>query len=177
MSTVDDAGRGAPPPDDTPTGQVPVTPPAPAGFVPVTERVTSTANTPTPGIGRHAAEEPTGERGALTIEDVVVEKVAVAAAGEIDGVGGAARRVLGVSTGSNDGDGRPRASARVSGETATLEVRLTVAYPASVRDTTEAVRAHVRDRVEALTDLTVTRVDISVAALTAGKVSTGRVVS
>lgn len=177
MSTPTDGDRGAPAPDDTPTGQVPVTPPAPATFVPVTERVTSTANTPTPGLGRHAAEEPAGERGSLSIEDVVVEKVAVAAAGEIDGVGGAARRVLGVTAGSNDGDGRPRATARVSGETAALEVRLTVAYPASVRATTEAVRAHVRDRVEALTDLTVTRVDISIAALTTGKVSKGRVIA
>lgn len=163
--------RPEPEPDDSPTGQVPVVPPTPAEFAPVTEKVTSTANGPTPGAGRHAGlpADPAeaAERGSLSIEDVVVEKVAIAAAGEIDGVGGAARRVLGVPTGRDDGDGRPRASARVSAQTAALEVRLTVAYPASVRETTEDVRAHVRDRVETLTELTVTRVDISVAALTA----------
>ncbi len=67
-----------------------------------------------------------GERGSLSIDDTVVEKVAAAAAGEIDGVGGAARRVLGVPTGSDDGDGRPWVSARVTGRTAALDVRLTV---------------------------------------------------
>lgn len=166
-----------PEPDDTPTGQVPVVPPAPAGFVPVTEKITSTANTPTSGTGRHAAPPDVAERGSLAISDVVVEKVAVAAAGEVDGVGGAARRVLGVPTGRDDGDGRPRASARVTGETAALEVRLTIAYPASVRATTEAVRDHVRDRVQALTELTVTRVDISVAALTRTRTETRRVIA
>lgn len=174
----DDARSGrASSADDTPPGEVPVQPPAAAPFVPVTERVTSTANTPTSGTGRHAAEESAAERGTLAIDDAVVEKVAIAAAGEVDGVGGAARRVLGVPTGRDDGDGRPRATARVRGETAALHLRLTVAYPASVRGTTEAVRAHVRERVQALTELTVTRVDISVAALTADAVSTRRVIS
>ncbi|GLZ53489.1 Asp23/Gls24 family envelope stress response protein [Actinomycetospora sp. NBRC 106378] len=172
------AARPGPEPDDTPTGQFSTAPPTRAGFSPVTEKVTSTANTPTPGTGRHAADAPeAAERGSLSIEDVVVEKVAVAAAAEIDGVGGAARRVLGVPTGRDDGDGRPRASARVSGQTAAVEVRLTVAYPASVRETTEAVRAHVRDRVEALTELSVARVDISVAALTRGTSVTRRVIA
>lgn len=118
-----------------------------------------------------------GERGTLTIGDAVVEKTATVAAGEVAGVGGAARRVLGVPTGSDDGDGRPRVSARVTGQTAALDVRLTVAYPASVRDTTEAVRAHVRDRVHALTELTVSRVDVTVAALTSTTAGTRRVIA
>ncbi|WUI64709.1 Asp23/Gls24 family envelope stress response protein [Actinomycetospora sp. NBC_00405] len=113
----------------------------------------------------------------MTIDDVVVEKVATAAAAQVEHVGGAARRVLGVATGREDGDGRPRVSAKVSGQVTTLEVRLAVAYPASVRATTEAVRAHVRDRVQALTALTVTRVDITVAALTATRTSGKRVVA
>lgn len=120
---------------------------------------------------------PAGERGTLAIEDAVVEKVATVAAGEVDGVGGAARRVLGVPTGSDDGDGRPRVSARVTGQTAALDVRLTVAYPASVRATTDAVRAHLRERVHALTELTVTRVDVTVAALTRTKAGPRRVIA
>jgi uncharacterized alkaline shock family protein YloU len=143
----------------------------------VATRVTSTATTPDPSAGRQAAPEPAGERGQLTIADVVVEKVAMTAAGEVDDVGGAARRVLGVKTGSDDADGRPRASARVTGETVALELRLSIAYPASVRRTTEAVSAHVRDRVHALTALTVTRVEIAVASLTSEQHGTRRVVS
>jgi uncharacterized alkaline shock family protein YloU len=117
------------------------------------------------------------ERGSLTIADTVVEKVAAGAAAEIDGVGGAARRVLGVPTAREDGDHRPKASARVAGQTAALDLRVTVTYPASVRATTEAVRAHVRERVEALTDLSVTRVEITVAALTSRSGSTRRVIA
>ena len=43
--------------------------------------------------------------------------------------------------------------------------------------TTDAVRDHVRERVHALTALTVTRVDISVAALTSARTATGRVIA
>jgi uncharacterized alkaline shock family protein YloU len=128
--------------------------------------------------GRHAAPEDAAERGTLSLDDVVVEKVAVSAAMEVEHVGGAARRVLGVPTGREDGDGRPRGTAQVSGQVAAIELRLSVAYPASVRAATEAVRGHVRERVHALTELTVSRVDITVAALsTTGGPSTKRVVS
>lgn len=143
--------------------------------------VTTTVNAPSLTAGRHAAADNNGdsttdaaERGSLAIEDVVVEKVATAAASEVAHVGGAARRVLGMPTGREDGDGRPRVSAKVSGQLASLEVRLAVVYPASVRATTEAVRAHVRDRVQVLTELTVTRVDITVAALTATNASSAK---
>lgn len=160
----------------------------PAHSAPTGERrlVTTTVNTPSQNSGRHAAPDSAGdstdddaaERGALNIDDVVVEKVATAAACEIEHVGGAARRVLGVPTGRETGDGRPRVSAKVSGQVTSLEVRLAVAYPASVRATTEAVRAHVRDRVHVLTELSVTRVDITVAALTSTKApSANRVVT
>lgn len=145
-----------------------------------TQLVTSTANTPRPGVGRHAAAAgpDVDDRGGLTIDDVVVEKVAVAAAAEVDHVGGAARRVLGVPTGRSDGDGRARVSARVAGGTAALAVRLTVSYPASVRSVTEAARAHITDRVQALTELRVTRVDIDVAALTVpSSAPAGRVIA
>lgn len=65
----------------------------------------------------------------------------------------------------------------MSGDVVALELRLSVTYPASVRATTEAVREHVRDRVHALTELTVSRVDIAVAALAATRAPSGRVVA
>lgn len=154
---------GPPPRDDAPTGEM--------------RLVTTTVNTPQRSAGRHAAPDDAAERGSLSIEDGVVEKVAVAAASEVQHVGGVARRVLGVPTGRADADGRPRASARVSGDVVALELRLSVTYPASVRATTEAVREHVRDRVHALTELTVSRVDIAVAALAATRAPSGRVVA
>ncbi len=153
--------------DDTPTGSIPL--------------VTTTANTPDRAVGRHAVatDESADDRGRLEIADVVVEKVAIAAAGEIDHVGGVARRVLGVPAGRDDGDGRAQVSATVTGQVAALDVRLTVMYPASVRATTEAVRGHVRERVHALTELTVSRVDIAVTALPVGgqKSTPGRVIA
>lgn len=163
MTTHDSTGADlsdGPAPDDSPTGEM--------------RLATTTVRSPASGVGRHAAPEAAGDRGTLAIADVVVEKVARTAAGEVDDVGGAARRVLGVPTGRDDGDGRPRVSARVSGQVVALEVRLTVAYPASVRAVTENVRAHLTDRVHALTELTVSRVDVSVAALTRAESATGK---
>ena len=150
----DHEGDGAPPPDDdTPTGSM--------------RLVTTTVNTPDGDVGRHAAPPDAGDRGRLEIAGIVVEKVATAAAGEIDHVGGSARRVLGVTAGREDGDGRPRVSARLTGSVAALDIRLSITYPASVRAVSEAVREHVRDRVQALTAFSVTRVDIAVTALPA----------
>ena len=152
--------------DDTPTGSI--------------RLVTTTVNTPDRAVGRHAAADESGDdRGRLEIANVVVEKVAIAAAGEIDQVGGVARRVLGVPAGRDDGEGRPQVSAKVTGQVASLDVRLTVMYPASVRATTEAVRDRVRDRVYAITEITVSRVDIAVTALPAGgqKPAPGRVIA
>ena len=172
MSEPTDTGRAAgagPAPDDTPTGSM--------------RLVTTTKNTPWRTAGRHAAagaaDPSADDRGRLQIADVVVEKVATAAASEIDDVGGVARRVLGVPAGRDDGEGRPQVSARVTGQVASLDVRLTVMYPASVRSTTDAVREHLRERVHALTEITVSRVDISVTALPLGGQlqSPGRVIA
>lgn len=131
--------------------------------------------------GRHAAPDDSADRGTTRVEDVVVEKIAAVAAGEVEHVGGAARRVLGVPTGREQGDGRPRVTARVSADVVSLDVRLSIVYPASVRAVSQAVRAHVTERVEALTALRVNRVELAVAALTGADTgtaaSTGRVVA
>ena len=161
-----------PAPDDTPTGSLMI-----SSSDITSTGVTGTGNTPHGGVGRHAAAPDSGERGRLEIADVVIERVARAATGEVAHVGGAARRVLGLPTGREDGEGAPQVSATVTGDLATVAVRLSVTYPASVRDTTEAVRAHVRERVAALTELTVSRVDISVTALNRTSAPTGRVIA
>lgn len=57
------------------------------------------------------------------------------------------------------------ADARVTGRSATVEVRLGLRYPAPVAVTTERVRSHVSSRVQELSGLSVSRIDIAVTAL------------
>ncbi len=105
------------------------------------------------------------ERGALTIAEQAVQRLAAHALREVDDVGGAAGRVLGVSLGAEDPDRSAKVTAHVTGGEVTLDVRLSIAYPASVTRTTERARRHLERRTEELTGLTVTRVDITVTAL------------
>jgi uncharacterized alkaline shock family protein YloU len=123
-----------------------------------------------PPEGRHRAEEDerrdenqdttetVNDRGATTLDPRAVKKIAAHAVGEVDGVGEDAK-----------------VSARVDGETATLDVQLAVSYPASVARTTEAVRAHLMRRTQELTGLSVPRVDIVVSALKTPEVVARRV--
>jgi len=61
--------------------------------------------------------------------------------------------------------GGVEAHAAIDGGLAQLRVEIEVDYPAPVRQITRQVRRHVRDRVTRLCGLTVTDVDITVAAL------------
>ncbi len=115
------------------------------------------------------------ERGRLTISDTTVERIAAHAVTEVEGVGGTASRVLGVAVGGEDPDKRAKVTAKVSGGTTTLDVRLSVAYPASIGETTGAARRHLLRRVGETTGLTVSRVDIAVTALHSGSAGTRRV--
>jgi uncharacterized alkaline shock family protein YloU len=111
--------------------------------------------------------------GSIRIGGAVVAKLAARAALEIPDAGGAAPRVFGRSL---PGAGHlgirrtglsvlPRASAQVDGQLAFIKLVVSVRWPANVTQVAAAVRAHVRDRVQALTDMTVTTVDIEVTAL------------
>ncbi|RSN55015.1 Asp23/Gls24 family protein [Amycolatopsis sp. WAC 04182] len=122
-----------------------------------------------------AAEPGTDGRGALTVADGAVERIATRAITELDGVGGAASRVLGIAVGGEDLDQGAKVSAHVSGSTATLDVRLSVKYPLSVRATAERAREHLIRRVGELSGLAVTRVDITVTALHSTETETRRV--
>ncbi|MGQ0572888.1 MAG: Asp23/Gls24 family envelope stress response protein [Pseudonocardia sp.] len=108
---------------------------------------------------------PPAQRGELTVSRQVVEKIAAAAAIEVEHVGGAARRVLAVSFGSDAAADRPQVEARVDGSVVTLAVRCSVAYPASAAAVTQALRPHRIDRIDTLTGLRTRQVDIVVSAL------------
>lgn len=101
------------------------------------------------------------ERGTTAIAQRVVERLAAHAIGELPDVGGSAKRTF-LLTGTDD---LAQVSATISGHRAALDVRISVAYPASVGATTEAVRAHLMRRVEEFTGIRVHRVDVTVTAL------------
>lgn len=108
---------------------------------------------------------PPGERGRTRIDAAVVEKIAAVAAGEVEAVAGGRRRVLGVPL-SRLGQVRVRATVR--GSRVTVEVVAAVTYPAPLREVTRQVRHQVTQRVQDLTGLRVSVVDVAVTALVTG---------
>jgi uncharacterized alkaline shock family protein YloU len=108
---------------------------------------------------------PAEDRGQTTIQDRVIEAMATRIVSEEPGVGGAARRFLGVPVTSEDADRAPRVEATVTGELVSLRARLSVAYPAPVHTLTDQLRHRLIDRIGALTGKRVGVVDIVVVAL------------
>lgn len=115
----------------------------------------------TPAGRPHLAED----RGQTTIQDRVIETMATRIVSEEPGVGGAARRFLGVAVTSEDADRAPQVEATVAGEVASLRVRLSLTYPAPVHAMTDQVRRRLIDRIGVLTGKRVGVVDIVVTAL------------
>ncbi|NKY86086.1 hypothetical protein [Nocardia veterana] len=87
-------------------------------------------------------------RGRTTVSERAVRRLAARAAREVDGVAA-----------------EPEVSARVTGDTAVLRVRLPVSYPRPVGVVTDACRAHLMERTHELSGLVVPRVDIEVTEL------------
>ena len=109
-----------------------------------------------------------GQRGRTTVADRVVTQVATRAVAEVARAGGAARELAGITLGRQSGQGPARVSARVDGNLAMIEMRLTMAYPAPVRSLSREVRRHVMERVASLTGIEVRHVDIEVVRLLRG---------
>jgi uncharacterized alkaline shock family protein YloU len=103
--------------------------------------------------------------GRTTLADRAVEHTATQAITEVADVGGTAHRMLGDTLGRPAEERSAQVSATVDDTTASLHVRLSIAYPASVARTTQQVRSHLIQRLHELTGLVVTRVDITVTAL------------
>lgn len=126
---------------------------------------TSPAMEPVTDTGRHRLRPDAGGPGATRFERAAVEKLAARAVGEVDRVGGAANRLLGVAVGSDDADRSAKVTAQLDGTVATLTVRLSVLYPAPVGQVTAQVREHLAERLSTLAGLDARRIDITVAAL------------
>ena len=112
-----------------------------------------------PPDARHAADtgarlpelaDPS-ERGALTVDDKVVERVAGYAGTLVDGASAAPRRVLGVTVTEATADTEASVKARVDGHTATIDASVAIGWPASVRTVSARLRDQVRTDVERLT--------------------------
>jgi uncharacterized alkaline shock family protein YloU len=101
-------------------------------------------------------------RGSLHIAPRVVEKVAAAAAIEVEHVTGVPRRILGQTLGKVKSDSQARADAKIDGSTVSVSLTVAVEYPTPVRSVAAAVRANVVKQVGALCGLSVVQVDVDV---------------
>ncbi|MEU8269066.1 Asp23/Gls24 family envelope stress response protein [Sphaerisporangium sp. NPDC049002] len=115
-----------------------------------------------PGPAPRGAAGPPEARGRTDISDRVLERIAAHAVSEVDQVGGAAApRPLGRATPG----AAPRVSAHADGRLAIVRVRMSVTYPAPIRQVVHRVRDHVAARVHELTGLDARQVDIDVTRL------------
>ncbi len=122
--------------------------------------------------GRQQESPLQSERGATTIGDGVVAKIVGIAAQEVEGVqmgGGTARAMGGVldsvtrpMSGGGGGSQTRGVSVEVGAEEAAADLSMAVEYGRQIPQTTEAVRNNVINRVENLTGLRVTEVNITV---------------
>lgn len=111
-----------------------------------------------------AAGTGTAQRGSTTIPAKVVAKIAAEAAYETGNVGSNAGGVLGIGARRNFSS-RPEAQCELYGQVAVLHMNLGLVFPTPLADTIEAVRAHVRSRVEHLTGLSVGKINIEISWL------------
>ena len=107
------------------------------------------------------------ERGATTISDAVVSKVAGIAVLEVEGLemGGATSRTVGgfLDSWTSSGGRQARGvSVEVGEQEAAIELSMAVEYPKSIPQISEAVRNNVINRVENLVGLNVVEVNITV---------------
>lgn len=116
-----------------------------------------------------------GERGATVVRPRVVERVAAQAVREVSDTAGTGRRVLGYTIGTPGAQTEATVQAYVDGQVATVEVAMTVIYPAPVLAVTKRTRHHITDRIVELTGLSVRRVDITVVGMTVARPTTSRV--
>lgn len=105
------------------------------------------------------------DRGATTIQDAVVSKVAGIAAQEVEGVqmGGGSARAVGGFLDSVTGGGQTRGVSVEVGEVeCAVDLSLAVEYGKSIPQISEAVRTNVINRIENLVGLRVTEVNMTV---------------
>jgi uncharacterized alkaline shock family protein YloU len=134
----------------------------------------------TVGTARSTGDEGSpleGDRGTTTVQDGVVSSIAAVAVAEVDGIDpshggtrlpGDASPTVGEFVGRiTGGAGRTRGiSVQAGDQQAALDLTVNVIYGRPIHQVTEALRKNVINRVEALTGLEVTEVNITVNDVT-----------
>jgi uncharacterized alkaline shock family protein YloU len=108
------------------------------------------------------------EKGQTTIADAVVTKVAGVAAREVGGVyelGGGVARAMGAVTnrlpGSSDSNSQG-VSVEVGEKEAAVDLKVVIEYGESIPKVSQAIRENVVRRIEGITGLSVTEVNVAV---------------
>ncbi len=125
---------------------------------------TSSSNTPA-RTGDSSAGPLESERGVTTIADAVVSKVAGIAAREVAGVhalGGNVGRALGAMTQRVGIGGDSGVSVEVGEREAALDLVIVVEYGESIPRVANNVRENVQKRIEGMTGLQITEINIAV---------------
>lgn len=122
--------------------------------------------TDTTARAEHPAPVPPEERGRLTVDDRVVEKVAGYAVRFVADAAAAPRRVLGVKIGEARPDDAASVQAQVQDDIASVHVAIAVRWPRSVQRVADGVRERIRSEVTAITGVRVDHVDVEVVSMT-----------
>ncbi len=129
------------------------------------------AATRSESAGRGETTPLQSEKGTTTIADSVVAKIAALAAREIDGVHhlkapSAGGTMSDIATKVTGGDERGAGvSVEVGEREAAVDLGMTVQYQVNIPKVAEAVRQNIISRVQSMTGLTVTEVNITVTDL------------
>ncbi len=118
-------------------------------------------------MSRRGNEPLSSELGSTTIADAVVTKIASIAAREVRGVhdlgGGTARAIGGVTRSVGIGDERMQGVAVELGEReAAVDLTVVVEYGESIPQIAKTLRENITRRIEGMTGLTVTEVNVAV---------------
>jgi len=114
----------------------------------------------------HPGRVPPEERGRLTVDDRVVEKVAGYAVTFVTDAAAAPRRVLGVNVGAARPASAASVHAQVQDDTASVHAAIAVRWPRSVQEVADEVRERIRSEVAAITGVRVDHVDVEVVSMT-----------
>lgn len=106
------------------------------------------------------------DRGATTIKDGLVKRLAGMAAGEVEGVhmgGGASRAAGGVLESMTGSQSQTRGVSVEVGQAETaIDLNMSIEYGKNILQTTRRVRERITERIESLTGLRVTELNVTI---------------